>query len=49
MGGRHLVVIGGWHGQFVNDVYVLDTVISRWALKASRGEMRRPRWGDEET
>jgi hypothetical protein len=22
--GRHLVVVGGWHSDFVNDVYVLD-------------------------
>jgi len=33
VGGRHLVIIGGWNSRFVNDVYVLDTVTMYWEYK----------------
>lgn len=36
IGGKHVVVLGGWHGDFVSDVYVLDTETWLWALKETR-------------
>ena len=36
LGGKHVVVLGGWHGDFVSDVYVLDTEAWSWSLKGTR-------------
>lgn len=36
LGGKHVVVLGGWHGDFVSDVYVLDTEAWSWSLKETR-------------
>uniref|UniRef100_A0A7S0QWW4 Uncharacterized protein n=1 Tax=Pyramimonas obovata TaxID=1411642 RepID=A0A7S0QWW4_9CHLO len=33
VGGRHLAIIGGWHSDFVNDVYVLDVQTMVWEYK----------------
>ena len=36
VGGRHLVVYGGWHGDFIHDVYVLDVWSMVWEYKETK-------------
>ena len=38
--GQHVLVFGGWHGRFVNDLYVLDTEHMHWALKKGKANPR---------
>ena len=54
--GKYLIVFGGWHGAFVNDLYVLDINSWTWALRectlstvAQFGGMIAPRAGHTAT
>ena len=38
--GQHVLVFGGWHGRFVNDLYVLDTEHMHWSLRKARANPR---------
>ena len=38
--GQHLLIFGGWHGKFVNDIYVLDTEFMSWTLKKATSNPR---------
>ena len=38
--GQHILVFGGWHGRFVNDLYLLNTEHMTWTLKKAKNNPR---------